>query len=253
MKNNPLSAAAGIHYLETVDSTMLEARRYAAHGAASGTVIRAGYQSAGRGRLKDRKWESKAGDSLMFTVIFSRDDLSSRMSGRPFTLLPILCGVAVAESLAPLLGGADIRIKWPNDVLADGRKICGILCEASGQHVYAGIGINLNQLGFPDELRRPACSMRMLGADVNEEHLLLRVLEHLNKELRNAAWQQALESRLYQLGKSVSIITGLPGVANEGIAGTIVSGRLAGINNSGALIIETEDGIKEVLSGELQI
>ena len=253
MKNNPLSADAGIYYIESVDSTMLEARRMASKGALSGTVIRTGFQSAGRGRIKDRKWESFPGDSLMFTVIFSKADLALRMSGRPYTLLPLLCGLAVAEVLSGISSGAEIRLKWPNDVLADGRKLCGILCEASGPHIYAGIGINLNQSGFPDGLRRPACSLKMLGIVLSAESLLYTVLEQLDKVLKMEDWRQAVEKHLYLLGRRISFKTGPADDNSEGSVGAVISGCLAGVNNSGALLIETKDGITEAVSGELLI
>ncbi len=236
---------------------MLEARRLTERGAVSGTVVWADYQSSGRGRITERRWESMPGDGLLFTVIYDKADLSGRMKGRPFTLLPLLCGLAVSEAVAEYLGrDADIRIKWPNDVLAGGRKLCGILCEASGDWVYAGIGINLNQVEFHSDLRRPACSIRQLsdsgriGAD-ESRRLLEMVLDRLNAALENNDWQPALNLKLYKSGESVRMKAGLP--EEFSADAEVIEGRLAGINNSGALLIENAGGTVPVISGELLV
>lgn len=254
-----------IHYLESTDSTMLEARRMVEAADAgrtppvlSGTVVRAAYQTAGRGRVAERKWESRAGESLLFTVIFTKKDLSSRMFGRAFTLLPLLCGLAVAEGIDNYLekngssDGSDLRIKWPNDVLSSGRKICGILCEASGDRVYAGIGINLNQRSFDSGLRRPACSVAMLSGTRSEgEDLLKSVLFSLDEVLGNDEWQSMIESRLYLCGDEVTMKAGLA----EEISGQLVliKGILSGIDSSGALLLDTSEGRIPVINGELQV
>ncbi|MDC7228103.1 MAG: biotin--[acetyl-CoA-carboxylase] ligase [Spirochaetales bacterium] len=271
--DNPLNPNAPIIYLKETDSTMLEARRRTESepGLASGTVIQAEYQSAGRGRMKNRRWEASPGDSLLFTVIFTKPDLSRCMSGRPFTLLPLLCGLAVAGAVTAYAGAveacasggtvsaADIRIKWPNDVLAGGRKLCGILCEASGDYVYAGIGINLNQTEFAPELRRPACSVRMLtergegfSADLSAGSLFELVLEHLAGALSNDGWKKAVRNRLYKIGEVVQFREGLPEDASGG-AGGLIQGVLSGIDEHGALILRTPDGTAGFTNGELLV
>lgn len=234
---------------------MLEARRLVEKGVPSGTVVRADYQSAGRGRISDRRWESKSGDSLLFTVIYTKADLAARMNSRMFTLLPLLCGLAVSEAVGLYLGqDADIRIKWPNDVLAGGRKLCGILCEASGGHVYAGIGINVNQREFPGELRRPACSVRQLAgsgpiAADESRRLFELVLSRLDVAIENDDWRQSLNRKLYKSGETVRMRPGLP---EELTADPVeIEGLLTGVNPSGTLLIETADGTVPVISGEL--
>ncbi len=234
---------------------MLEAHRIAESGAASGSVVWAGHQTAGRGRIAERRWDSRPGDGLLFTVIFTKSDIAERMKGRPFTLLPLLCGLAVSEAAERFLGkGADVRIKWPNDVLSSGRKLSGILCEASGDFVYAGIGINLNQTRFPDDFRRPACSVRQLsgGSLISEgegRRLLELVIAFLNSALENVFWLRDIEKRLYRIGEIVRMKPGLP--EELAVEAEVIEGRLSGLDSTGALLIKTAAGTKSVISGEL--
>jgi len=235
---------------------MLEARRAAAADSsiASGTVIRAGYQTSGRGRLADRRWETEAGDGLLFTVIFAKPDLDARLKGKPFTLLPLLCGLAVARAVEDYLNEAavsEIRIKWPNDVLAGGKKICGILCEAAGDFIYAGMGLNLNQTVFPDGYRRLAASVRMLtGSTADGNELLLRILGRLSSVLGSRSWQADINSRLYGISSPVKILAGL---AEESGNFDVIEGILSGVSDVGAVLIDSGDKIVPVYSGELKV
>ena len=261
---NPLNPHAPVQHIEETDSTMLEARRFvqtyeaeAGSSAISGTVIQAAMQTAGRGRLPGRRWESQPGDSLMFTIIFTKEDLSRRMAGRPVAILPLLCGLGTAAAVEEYLGidadDCDIRVKWPNDILAGGRKLCGILCEASGDYIYAGIGINMKQTAFSEGLRRPACSLQMLGRSANTETLLELALKHIGEALENPEWRHNVEKRLYKIGESVVMRSGLPEDSDSSLEPVYVAGRLTGLDKSGALLINTTDGTVPVISGELQV
>ncbi len=226
---------------------------------------------------------------MLFTVIFKKDDLAGRMSGRYFTLLPLLCGLAVATAVELSLSvaaerdlaagvnrkdggiGTDtqVRIKWPNDVLAGGRKLSGILCEASEDYLYAGIGINLNQTAFPDDLRRPACSLKMLtGCFIEPSDMLQSVLRQLDSVLADECWKEMLERRLYKIGEPVVMRVGMPedfsgpdlpganGVfkpQSGSQSGVEVGGRLIGISMAGELLLDTTEGIVPVVSGELVV
>ena len=256
---------AAITYIEKTDSTMLEARRRAAGGAASGEVVWAGEQTAGRGRTAGRRWEAGPGDGLLFTIIYRRADLSSVMAGRPLTVLPLLCGLAVLEAVSELLGAcgpdAELRIKWPNDVLAGGRKISGILCESSGDFVYAGIGINLNQTGFPPGLRRPAVSLRQLlnrDSRISLEEgrkIIETVRTRIDACLTDPAWRERLSPRLFRFGEEVVMRSGLPeelAAEREGGAEDL-TGVIRGVGRSGALVLDTADGLMEIVSGELVV
>ena len=259
---NRLATEAPVLYIETTDSTMAEARRLVetesgAESVVSGTVIAAGHQTAGRGRVSSRRWESKPGDSLLFTVIFNRDDLSRRTAGKPFTLLPLLCGLAAALTIEQLCEAAGekagISIKWPNDVFADEKKICGILCESSGDFIYAGIGVNLNQSSFDEGLRRPACSLKMICRQDNfVSEVLPLLLQNLDSILQSNSWQAEIENRLFKMNEEVAVLNGLAGELNRSEQ-NIVKGILRGIAVSGALLIETSAGVISIMNGELQV
>lgn len=250
---NPLSSKAEIIYYDKIDSTMLEARRLIdknPKGICSGTVIRAGYQSKGRGRIAERRWEVPYRDGLLFTVIFSLDDLEKRMEGKSFLLFPLLCGLAVSKAIESLKVKSKVEVKWPNDVLVDGKKICGIICEKSVDNLFAGIGINLNQREFPASIRKPACSVRTItGKYINSEELLFTVLKNIKLVLSNNAWEKELEKKLFLINKMIKIRVGLAKESSE--KNKVINGRLLGINPSGAVVIETTEGQTTVINGEI--
>ena len=243
---------------------MLEARRLVeaqGESAVSGTVVQAGFQSMGRGRLKDRRWETQEGEGLLFTIIFTARDLKNRMGGKVFTLLPLLCGLSAAEAVEQYIDGCAvaygkplprIQIKWPNDVLADDKKICGILCESSGDYIYAGIGINMNQTEFPRGLRRPASSLRQItGLRADNREVLIMFLQKLGSFLADEGWRELIEARLYGLNNTVEL---LPAVTSpEGAEPELITGVLTGINSDGALIMDCSGQIRSFVSGELRI
>ena len=137
-------------HLRVIDSTNTRARTLAAAGAPHGTLVTAGEQQAGRGR-QGRTWSAPAGRALLSSLVL-RD---------PPRLLPLLAGVAVAEVADRT--GAPAQLKWPNDVLLDGRKVAGILVEGRPQERWAVLGIGLNvalrPVDFPPELRDTAATL----------------------------------------------------------------------------------------------
>jgi len=154
---------------ETTVSTNLDARE-----GESGDVFVAEFQSAGRGRL-DHTWLSAKGENLTFSVVLAG-------AGRPpseIATLPLVVGLAVVKALASL---APLSLKWPNDVLCEGRKLAGILCERYGDNVIAGIGLNVNQTEFPPEIAWRATSLAVLcGRCFDRETVLSDVLKSLDK------------------------------------------------------------------------
>lgn len=136
-------------HLDACASTNDEAAAWARQGAPAGAVVTADQQTRGRGRL-GRVWHSPPGASLYFSTVL-------RPSIAPAEVVPVTlaAGVALADTIS-LLGGAP-QLKWPNDVLADGKKVAGILTEMATrggriEHVIVGIGVNLSRQAFPDEL-----------------------------------------------------------------------------------------------------
>ncbi|HEV7563170.1 MAG TPA: biotin--[acetyl-CoA-carboxylase] ligase [Solirubrobacterales bacterium] len=142
------------HYTRT-DSTNTRARELAAAGAPHGTVVTAGEQSEGRGR-QGRSWTAPAGKALLYSAILRPLDQHD-------ALLPLAVPLAVCEAAEELEPGIECGVKWPNDVLVDGRKLAGVLIEARPQDGWAVIGVGLNLTiatdEFPPELREAATSL----------------------------------------------------------------------------------------------
>ena len=228
-----MSAAGGVVlgrprlHLRVVDSTNQRARELAAAGAPHGTLVTASEQSAGRGR-QGRVWTAPAGRALLCSLVVRT----------PPRLLPLAAGVAVAE-----LAGEQARLKWPNDVLRDGRKLAGILVEGRPLEGWAVLGIGLNvalrEADFPPELRGRAGTMG-LEPDAIEPTLveLLGRLEH---------WLSAAESEVLQAVRSRDALLGraVRWAAGEGVG--------AGIDDDGRLLVQTSDGPLSLDAGEVHL
>jgi len=144
---------------ERTESTNLDAR-----AGVPGDVFTAREQTAGRGRL-DHRWLARPGENLTFSVVLS----AAGVPPEEVMTLPLVVGLAVRR----VTGGA---VKWPNDVLVDGRKIAGILCERNGDNVICGIGVNVNQTVFPAEIAARATSLRLVRGDAQDLDAVLAAL-----------------------------------------------------------------------------
>lgn len=215
-----------VHF-RLVDSTNERARGLAARGAPQGTLVTAGEQSAGRGR-QGRTWTAPAGRALLCSVLL-RD---------PPRLLPLAAGVAVAEVV-----GDGARVKWPNDVLVDGRKVAGILVEGRPQERWAVLGVGINvavrDQDLPPELRERAGTLGLTVDDV--EPTLSRLLERLERWLAAAqdAVLEALRERDALLGRQVRWAGG--------------AGEAAGVDGDGRLVVATGSGQVTLEAGEVHI
>jgi len=215
-------------HLRTTTSTNQRARELASAGAPSGTLVTAGEQTAGRGR-QGRTWTAPAGRALLLSVIVRELD----------PLISLRAGLAVAD-----LAGAAARVKWPNDVLLDGRKVAGILVEARPQEGWAVIGIGVNAAldvgDLPEELRETAGTLG-LRPDVLEA-ALAELLRHLERRLAEpaAATLRALTERDALLDRPIAWAGG------EGVG--------AGIDERGCLRVRSADGSEIVLdAGEVHL
>jgi BirA family transcriptional regulator, biotin operon repressor / biotin---[acetyl-CoA-carboxylase] ligase len=215
-------------HLRTTDSTNARARELAAAGAPHGTLVTADEQTAGRGR-QGRTWVAAPGDALLMSVVLRRIE----------PIVPLAAAVAVADAVGP---GA--RIKWPNDIWIDGRKVSGILLEGRPQEGWAvlGIGVNVRTREFPEELREIATSLALEGADTTREGLLAALAERLDRWIAApadevlTAWgvRDALRGRRIRWG---------------GGAGTA-----AGVDENGALLVDLGDGATTALgAGEVHL
>ena len=229
--------------LGIVDSTQSEVQRRAATGAPEGTVVTALHQRAGRGR-RGHEWWDAPGESLLCSVLLRPDREPAEVPQ-----LSLVGGLVVAEALAASTG-VSARIRWPNDLLVDGRKVCGILAEAvSGadaraHQVVLGIGINLRQSMFPESLAERATSLRLVtGRDHDAAALLAAVLAGL--AARYAVWRGGGFAPLREAWLAHSTLPGQPVRLPDG-----ATGRAEDVGADGVLLARAGDGrLVRVVSG----
>jgi BirA family biotin operon repressor/biotin-[acetyl-CoA-carboxylase] ligase len=235
-----------LEVVDSIGSTNAELLARAAAGADEGLVLVAEHQEAGRGRL-DRTWISppRAGLTVSFLV---RPDVPAARRG----WLPLLTGVALAESVGEATG-VRASVKWPNDLLAlDGRKLAGILAEASGDGVVVGTGLNVNT--DADELPDTGTSLSLVtGAPVDRGPLLLAFLRAIERRYR--AWTDALGdpvasglARDYLAWSSTVGTT----VAVTLPDGSTLEGVAQAVDWDGRLVVATPGGTVELASGDVR-
>ena len=224
------------HHLEVVESTNDRARELIDAGAPSGTVVTAVEQSAGRGR-QGRSWSAPAGKALLFSAILRPLSLRDR-------LLPLAVPLAVCAA-AEALGAGECRVKWPNDVWLEGRKLAGVLIEARPPD-WAVIGVGLNVAieadEFPEELRDTAAS---IGGEADVEDAFEALCAALDRWVGAAEEEVLAEFRRRDAlrGREVRW-TG----AGEG------TGLVKGVDPDGNLLVELDSGELTALgSGEVHL
>lgn len=230
-----------VDVLAECDSTNSRLLSRAEAGAASGTVIVAERQTAGRGRL-GRIWHSEPGASLTFSLLWRFAD-RYRLSG-----LSLAVGVAVAQALQSL-GVAGMGLKWPNDILVNHRKLGGILVETiADRQIAAIIGIGLN-MRLPASLPT-AIEAAAIGATVPPAELLARLLIELRERLLEFA-----ETGFPALRDRWQALNAFAGVEVNVLAGSAppLAGVCVGVDNQGALLLETGGGRLAVFSGEVSL
>ncbi|MBN2352569.1 MAG: biotin--[acetyl-CoA-carboxylase] ligase [Spirochaetales bacterium] len=221
---------APVYFKPIVVSTMDEAAALADAGAPAGTVIMTDFQEQGRGRRSSRGWEAAPGESLLFTVLMPRGE-------GPAALLkaPLVAGLAVATALESLYS-LPVAVKWPNDVLVRGKKICGILCVAHPPFVLAGIGINCRQTQFSTEVAGRATSLALeLGRPIDRRRILYAVLAAIDRALVSPTWREDIESRLAFRGERRRLVLG------EGKNERAVEGIVAGLGENGEIVLATDE------------
>ena len=205
------------------------------------TFVSADYQSKGKGR-NNRVWESSKGLNLMFSILI-KDPKLLEVS----TILSLMTAVELAR-LLERYGIDNVSIKWPNDVLIGDKKVCGILLEGQlPNYLVIGVGINVNQKEFPDNLRRPATSMsNELNRDVDledlKEQLFPNIVNNFNKLDRNE-YLSYFSKHNYLLNKRVKV----------NINQQLFIGEVVGIDDNFNIQILSNDMLLHVDSGELEI
>ena len=241
-----------MHYYPSVDSTNRVAKALAYHGAQDGTIVVAEEQTGGKGRL-ERNFYSPRGKGIWFSVIL-RPNFSPHDAPK-FTLMS---AVAVAEAMSRF--NLQAQIKWPNDILFDGRKLVGILTEMSGEigkiaYIVIGVGINVNitREEFPEDLKPIAASLsEMNGDSISRVKFFRAVLEEFDKlyqMVTKFGFGKIIERwRKYNitLGKNVRVIAAADGTES-------FTGKAVDLDETGALIVETAYGLKTVYAGDVSI
>lgn len=246
----PLASCFSLELCASVDSTSTRLLEHAARGAARGAVVAAEWQSGGRGRFA-RNWHAAVGGGLTFSLLWRFDRGAGALSG-----LSLATGVAVARALEAL-GASAIALKWPNDLLCSGRKLAGILIELQGDSLgptaaVIGVGINVH-LSEADRGRigQPAADLETVcGAAPDRNVALARVLTELHGVLELFAKEGfgplrgEWERRHAHRDELVTLL--VPG-------GVRATGRVRGVGEDGALLLDTGAGIERHHSGEITL
>lgn len=237
-------------YEDEIDSTNTRAKIMAEEGSPDRTLVVADMQKAGKGR-KGRSFESLKGQGVFMTLMLRPDILPKNAS-----MLTIIAATAVRMAVHEVYG-IDFGIKWPNDIIYDGRKVCGILTEMNTEmdsinYVVVGIGININNESFSEELSKVATSIKMITGKVqdNRDVLIAKVIKYFEKYYEVFLTKENLsiirddyDPYLVNAGKMVSVI---------GFKETFEA-KAIGIDDYGELIIE-RDGVRDkVVSGEVSV
>lgn len=237
-------------YFDATDSTNVQAKRLAEAHAPHGTLVVSDRQDGGKGR-RGRSWASPSGVGIWMSLILRPEIAPSSAS-----MLTLAAALAVREGIQEETGLSPL-IKWPNDLVLNGKKICGILTEMSTelmeiQYVITGIGINVNQREFPSEIRDTATSLSLeAGRCFRRSSLIAAILKAFEKDytafLKTGDLSLLLEEYnacLVNRGKEVCILD--PSGEYRAVA--------EGIDESGSLLVTLPDGTRrEIISGEVSV
>ncbi len=237
-------------WVESIDSTNKELKRRIAAGElhTSGYILAAREQYAGRGRF-ERVWQTVKGENLTFSLVLATAEAFPRIA-----TIPLATGLGVCNYL--ISKGVVAEGKWPNDVLVQDRKICGILSEqasyAGQEYIIVGVGLNLNMSAQrAGSIAKPATSLKIeLGEELDPAVALRELLPYISSSL--GLWQEGGFARIrpyweliaWRLGKEIELDN----------AGKIVCGRLVGFGDNGQLVIaDASENRSEYWSGDVSI
>ncbi len=240
-----------IHYEESVKTTQKIAHMLASEGAVEGTLVIADEQTAGRGRMM-REWHSSKGTGVWMSLILK--PLLPPQKAPQFTLITAVAVVQAIEEASDL----HPQIKWPNDILIDGKKVTGILTELQAESdkinsIIIGIGMNVNQTKehFPDEIQEIATSLSIeQGEPLSRSFVVQKVLERI--EALYSLYMKEGFTPIKLLWESYAISIGKK-IRARTINGTI-EGRALGITEEGVLKIEDTSGIvHQIYSADIEV
>ena len=242
-------AGCEIYCFDSIDSTNTKAKELAEAGHPSGTLVVADQQTLGRGR-RGRSWESPAGTGIFMTLMLKPDINPNNAS-----MLTLVAAMATARAITEVTGEA-AQIKWPNDIVMNGKKVVGIVTEMSAQfdyinHIVVGIGINVHNEEFPEEIAKTASSLLLeCGHRIHRASLIEAFLEEFERlyavylETEDmSGLQKEYDSLLVNRGRQVRVLD--PKEPFEG--------KAMGITKKGELIVDTWESRKLVSSGEVSV
>lgn len=243
-------AGQEVLYFDTIDSTNTKAQELAEKGYPSGTLVVADQQVSGKGR-RGRGWVSPSGTGIFMTLMIKPDIKPNNAS-----MLTLVAALAVAKALKDVTG-EDAKIKWPNDIVINGKKICGILTEMSAQfdyinHIVIGIGINVHNESFPEEIGSMASSLMIEagGKKFRRAEIIAQTMLHFEEyyeiflQTENlSALVGEYDELLVNMNKAVKVLD--PKEPFEG--------KAMGITKHGELIVDTWESRKLVSSGEVSV
>ncbi|HTW58067.1 MAG TPA: biotin--[acetyl-CoA-carboxylase] ligase [Terriglobales bacterium] len=243
------SREAHLHHFYKIGSTNTAAMAAAAAGAPEGSVFLAEEQTAGRGR-GSHTWESERSTGIYCSVV-----LRPALPPAEVLVLSLAAGLAVQAAIRQVDARVNADLKWPNDVLIDGNKVCGILTEMNAEatrvrYIVVGIGINVNQAKFPKELG--ATSLRLAtGSEWSRVELVGALLKSLDREYRKMiAGAGVREEILRRFAEGSSWVRGKDVRIEEN--GATIEGTTEGLDDRGFLLVRTERGVQTVLSGTVR-
>lgn len=235
---------------EEIDSTNNQAKKMAEDGAKDGTLLVSDSQTAGKGR-RGRVWTSPKGSSIYMTLL-----IRPNFNPQQASMLTLVAAMAVRKAIEST-AKVQTQIKWPNDLVCNGKKVCGILTEMSAEpdfinYVVIGIGINVNMTDFPEEIRNTATSLKIEKQEsVDRNRIIAEFCNWFEKYYEIFQKKNNLEDlvdeynrHLVNRGRMVRIIE--PKGDYEALSD--------GINENGELIVKREDGtIEQIMSGEVSV
>ncbi|MDP2208507.1 MAG: biotin--[acetyl-CoA-carboxylase] ligase [Bacteroidota bacterium] len=232
---------------ETIDSSNTYAKTLSDADAKNGMIIIAEGQTCGRGRF-NRKWESQKERNLTFSILLKPESALNKIG-----LLPLLTASAVAKAIEAVTN-LEVECKWPNDILINGKKTCGILIESTStlkiNRIIVGIGLNVNQELFPDGIRLTATSLKNeFGKTIDRIILLADILNRFEDMYFRFTQNDTKEylsdwiSRCKMFGKEISV----------SYFEKQIHGKVLRIDSDGSLILKSEDNEIKLFSGDVTI
>jgi BirA family transcriptional regulator, biotin operon repressor / biotin---[acetyl-CoA-carboxylase] ligase len=221
-----------IEWHDTIDSTMRRAAELASEGAPAGTIAAAATQTAGQGR-HGRQWDSPPG-GLYFTIV-----LRPKVDMRQLPVVTMAIGIAVADAVQ-MFGGLSVDLRWPNDVMAGGRKLAGILTQLHDGAILAGIGLNVSQPEFPPDLAAIATSLAIETRRAHNPQVLLKAI----------AASVDTHVHILETGGVTPILRLFEGASSQVLGARVrvelptgdVTGTTAGLTPDGFLKLRKDDG-----------